>query len=217
MLASSQPLNITVLPASTPTPAVVVPTITSPAPGAELTAGNLGDLAGTGRPGDTLHIFDGNTDLDAATVGPDGAWRFPFPALGSGNHVMTARAVDANGNDLAISQPLNITIVDAASPTPTGGTPGTTPGATPGSGGTPAATPGSSSTPGTTPSATPGSGGTPAATPGITPTLTPTPVGTPSGGRVKSPALSSPLVSPCLLYTSPSPRDRTRSRMPSSA
>ena len=30
-------------------------------------------------------------------------------------------------------------------------------------------------------------------------------------------ALKAPLANPCLLYTSPSPRDRTRSRMPSSA
>ena len=30
-------------------------------------------------------------------------------------------------------------------------------------------------------------------------------------------AISSTEVTPCLLYTSPSPRDRTRSRMPSSA
>ena len=28
---------------------------------------------------------------------------------------------------------------------------------------------------------------------------------------------SDPVLNPCLLYTSPSPRDRTRSRMPSSA
>ena len=35
--------------------------------------------------------------------------------------------------------------------------------------------------------------------------------------RRKRPTLKSDLFSPCLLYTSPSPRDRTRSRMPSSA
>ena len=29
--------------------------------------------------------------------------------------------------------------------------------------------------------------------------------------------VAAPLLTPCLLYTSPSPRDRTRSRMPSSA
>ena len=224
LLAASVPLNISIVGGATPTPAVVVPTITSPAPGAQLTAGSLGDLAGTGRPGDTLHIFDGSTDLGAVTIGPDGAWRFPFPALGSGNHVITARVVDANGNTLATSQPLNISIVDAASPTPTAGVPGTTPGATPGAGGTPGttpgaggtpgATPGSGGTPGTTPGATPGASGTPGTTPGaggtpgvtpgttpgITPTTTPTPAGTPSGGRVKAPVLTSPLVSP--LHTS---------------
>jgi len=37
--------------------------------------------------------------------------------------------------------------------------------------------------------------------------------------RVKGPISwgRDPFLSPCLLYTSPSPRDRTRSRMPSSA
>ena len=230
LLAASVPLNITIVDAATATPAVVVPTITSPAPGAQLTAGSLGDLAGTGRPGDTLRIFDGNTDLGAATIGPDGAWRFPFPALGAGSHAITARVVDASGNVLATSQPLNITIMDAASPTPTGSAPGTTPGATPGAGGTPGATPGAGGTPaatpgaggtpgatpgaggtpgatpgaGGTPGATPGAGGTPGATPGAggTPGATPgiTPAATPSSGRVKAPTLTSPLVSP--LHTS---------------
>ena len=36
-------------------------------------------------------------------------------------------------------------------------------------------------------------------------------------GRVVEAAENVPPCSPCLLYTSPSPRDRTRSRMPSSA
>ena len=35
--------------------------------------------------------------------------------------------------------------------------------------------------------------------------------GPPDGGML------TPVYAPCLLYTSPSPRDRTRSRMPSSA
>ncbi|MBK9092324.1 MAG: hypothetical protein IPM84_06015 [Anaerolineae bacterium] len=114
VLASSQPRNITVAPAATPTPAVMAPIITAPAPGAQLTAGNLGDLAGSGRAGDTLRIHDGDKEIGQATVGPDGAWRFPFPALTSGAHAITARVVDANGNVQATSQPLNISIVDAA-------------------------------------------------------------------------------------------------------
>ena len=136
VLASSQPRNITVAPAATPTPAVMAPIITAPAPGAQLTTGNLGDLAGSGRAGDTLRIHDGDKEIGQATVGPDGAWRFPFPALTSGAHAITARVVDVNGNVQATSQPLNISIVDAATPG-SGGTPGVTPG----SGGTPAVTP----------------------------------------------------------------------------
>ena len=136
VLASSQPRNITVAPAATPTPAVMAPIITAPAPGAQLTAGNLGDLAGSGRAGDTLRIHDGDKEIGQATVGPDGAWRFPFPALTSGAHAITARVVDANGNVQATSQPLNISIVNAA---------------TPGSGGTPGATPGTTTTPAVTP------------------------------------------------------------------
>ncbi|MFZ1475477.1 MAG: Ig-like domain-containing protein [Anaerolineae bacterium] len=199
VLASSQPRNITVAPAATPTPAVMAPIITAPAPGAQLTAGNLGDLAGSGRAGDTLRIHDGDKEIGQATVGPDGAWRFPFPALTSGAHAITARVVDANGNVQATSQPLNISIVNAATPGTT-----TTPGVTPGSGGTPGVTPGSGSTPGVTPGSggtpgvTPGSGGTPGATPGTTttPAVTPTPI----AGRVKAPVLTSALVSP--LHTS---------------
>jgi len=181
VLASSQPLNLTVLPAPapTPTPAVVVPTITTPAPGAQLTSGNLGDLAGSGRPGDALRIFDGDTPVGEVTVGPDGAWRLPFPTLGSGNHTITARVMDANGNLLAASLPLDIRIVDAA-----------TPGATPGAGGTPGTTPGLTPGAGATPSSTPGAGSTPGATPGASATPTP------AGGRVEAPVLTSALVSP---------------------
>ena len=36
-------------------------------------------------------------------------------------------------------------------------------------------------------------------------------------GELKSLKIDPEAVDPCLLYTSPSPRDRTRSRMPSSA
>ena len=36
-------------------------------------------------------------------------------------------------------------------------------------------------------------------------------------GRIKTTFMTWGFISPCLLYTSPSPRDRTRSRMPSSA
>ena len=39
----------------------------------------------------------------------------------------------------------------------------------------------------------------------------------PRGGRAPPPSATLALRSSCLLYTSPSPRDRTRSRMPSSA
>ena len=38
-----------------------------------------------------------------------------------------------------------------------------------------------------------------------------------ASAALTQPAKSAPAVRPCLLYTSPSPRDRTRSRMPSSA
>ena len=213
-LVTSQPLNITVLPAPTPAPAVVTPVITAPAPGAQLTAGSLGDLAGTGRPGDALRIFDGDREIVRTTVGPDGAWRSPFPSLTSGAHSITARAVDANGSVLATSQPLAITILDAATSTPVATAGGGTPVATPGSGGTPVATPGGGGTPGATPGsggtpvATPGSGGTPVATPGSggTPVATPGSGGTPgatptpAAGRVKAPVLTSALVSP--LHTS---------------
>ena len=35
--------------------------------------------------------------------------------------------------------------------------------------------------------------------------------------RIKNPIFDYPIISTCLLYTSPSPRDRQKSRMPSSA
>ena len=49
------------------------------------------------------------------------------------------------------------------------------------------------------------------------PQVVTTHVGTINSVLVASSALDSPLLQSCLLYTSPSPRDRQKSRMPSSA
>ena len=73
------------------------------------------------------------------------------------------------------------------------------------------ATPGTASPSVSSPAAAPSVAPPVVTPPVVTPSLTPTPTLTPT----VVPTTAQPTT--CLLYTSPSPRDRTRSRMPSSA
>lgn len=73
-------------------PAVATLTIAAPANGATLVVGSHA-LQGTGRPGETLELFDNGTTLGTVTVGPDGRWSFLLPAsaLTAGAHTYEAR------------------------------------------------------------------------------------------------------------------------------
>ncbi|MCX8088461.1 MAG: proton-conducting transporter membrane subunit [Meiothermus ruber] len=71
-----------------PTAAAV--TISAPADGSTLALGSH-TLQGTGRPGETLELFDNGAALGTVTVGPDGQWSFALPALTAGAHTYEAR------------------------------------------------------------------------------------------------------------------------------
>ncbi|MCS7067566.1 MAG: proton-conducting transporter membrane subunit [Meiothermus sp.] len=74
------------------TPAVAALSITAPKSGSTLTAGSQA-LQGTGRPGESLELFDNGNLLGTVTVGPDGKWSFPLPASAQapGAHTFEAR------------------------------------------------------------------------------------------------------------------------------
>ena len=77
-------------------PAVAAVTIEAPLNGATLVAGSY-SLQGTGRPGETLELFDNGNALGVVTVGPDGRWSFPVAtsalssALAAGAHTYEVR------------------------------------------------------------------------------------------------------------------------------
>ncbi|MBO1435718.1 proton-conducting transporter membrane subunit [Meiothermus sp. CFH 77666] len=72
--------------------AVAAVSITAPPSGATLIAGSY-TLQGTGKPGETLELFDNGNPLGVVTVGPDGRWSFSLPAsaLALGGHTYEAR------------------------------------------------------------------------------------------------------------------------------
>ncbi|WP_058959341.1 Ig-like domain-containing protein, partial [Type-E symbiont of Plautia stali] len=67
-------------------------------------------LSGTAEPGSTVTISDGTTVLGTATVGANGTWSFSTPALGEGEHSLTATVKDQAGNISPASDSLTFTV-----------------------------------------------------------------------------------------------------------
>ncbi|MDN4371214.1 Ig-like domain-containing protein [Citrobacter portucalensis] len=91
-----------------------------------LTSGSVTDdttptISGTGTPGSTVLIFDGNNPIAiaTATVAANGSWSVDVPLTPNITHTLTFGAVDDAGNSLAADNPLTL-IVDTLPPaTPT--------------------------------------------------------------------------------------------------
>lgn len=80
------------------------------APGG-LTDDNQPTLSGTGTPGDTITITDGDTPLGTAVVDDTGAWTFtPDIPLADGEHDLGVTATDPAGNESAPATVIPITI-----------------------------------------------------------------------------------------------------------
>lgn len=137
LVSSSMPLYLTITPAAgvvTPvaparptiaTPALVLPEITSPRPGAQLPATAPGLLEGTAESGSTVRIYDGDKLIAEVVTGADGVWRILLPALGVGAHALTVRAVMPDGTEQLGGASLSVTVVAAPAapplpPAPTG-------------------------------------------------------------------------------------------------
>lgn len=68
-------------------------TITEPAADATLASGGF-TMKGTGKPGDSIQLFEDGTSLGNVTVGDDGNWSFDVPSPAAGAHTYAAKGAD---------------------------------------------------------------------------------------------------------------------------
>ncbi len=70
-------------------------------------------LSGTAEVGSVVTLYDGSSNgaavLGVATVGGTGLWSITTPELGGGTYTMTARALDAAGNETSTNTSLSVT------------------------------------------------------------------------------------------------------------
>lgn len=90
-------------------PALSAPTADTAGPSGQFTP----ILSGTAEIGSVVTLYDsasiGAAVLGVATVGGDGLWSITTPELGGGTYTMTARALDAAGNETSTTTPLSVT------------------------------------------------------------------------------------------------------------
>jgi hypothetical protein len=71
-------------------------------------------IGGTGEPGDTVRLFDGNTAAGSGLVGTGGLWSVTAGPLSPGVHSLTASESDALGDVSGLSAALALTIDTSA-------------------------------------------------------------------------------------------------------
>lgn len=67
-------------------------------------------LSGSGEPGASVSIYDGNVLLGVALVDVNGSWQFTTPALSNGAHSLTVTSTDAAGNTGPASVPFALNV-----------------------------------------------------------------------------------------------------------
>ncbi len=91
------------------------PTLVAPAAEAALLAGQPGEISGTAAPNAQVRVSDGDVSLGETTADADGQWTLAVPALTPGTHTLTVQVLDANGNVVATSEPLTVTVGEPTS------------------------------------------------------------------------------------------------------
>ena len=91
-------------------PGAGAPAIKLPAAG--LQASEPLTLEGTGTPGSTVTLYDGDEVIAETTVAPDGTWTLTVPPLAAGTHSLVAKQVGADGKELGASAPVELTVAD---------------------------------------------------------------------------------------------------------
>ena len=79
---------------------------------AALKAGEPVVLEGTGEPGTTVTLYDGDQVVAETVVAPDGTWTITVPPLAAGTHSLAAKLLGAGGKEQAASAPLELTVAD---------------------------------------------------------------------------------------------------------
>ena len=74
-------------------------------PAAGLKASEPLTLEGTGTPGSTVTVYDGDEVVGETTVAPDGTWQITLPPPAAGAHSLVAKQVGADGKEQAASHP----------------------------------------------------------------------------------------------------------------
>ena len=120
--AASAPIELTVadgqVVVATPAPsaaATAAPGAGAPAiklPAAGLQASEPLTLEGTGTPGSTVTVYDGDEVVGETTVGADGTWAMTVPPLAAGTHNLVAKQVGADGKEQGASAPVELTVAD---------------------------------------------------------------------------------------------------------
>ena len=85
-------------------------------------------LEGTGTPGTTVQVYDGDQVVGETVVAPDGTWKITLPPLALGAHNLVAKLLGADGKEQSASAPVELTVADgqivvatAVPPAPTAG------------------------------------------------------------------------------------------------
>ncbi|PGH56145.1 hypothetical protein CRT60_14330 [Azospirillum palustre] len=90
-------------------PGLSVPTADTAGPSGQFTP----ILSGTAEANSVVTLYDGSVVgaavLGVVTVGNSGLWSITTPELGGGTYTMTARALDAAGNETVTTTPLSVT------------------------------------------------------------------------------------------------------------
>ena len=79
---------------------------------AALKAGEPVVLEGTGEPGTTVTLYDGDQVVAETVVAPDGTWTMTVPPLAAGTHSLAAKLLGAGGKEQAASAPIELTVAD---------------------------------------------------------------------------------------------------------
>ncbi|WP_160172480.1 Ig-like domain-containing protein [Caballeronia sordidicola] len=103
----------------------VTPTLTddngASIPAGSTTANNHPHINGTGKAGDIITVYDGNTVLGSTTIGSNGQWSFASGNMSTGSHSINVTETNAAGTPSAHSGSIGFTYSNVAgAPTITG-------------------------------------------------------------------------------------------------
>ena len=109
---------------ATVSPVASTPTISQPAAGSGISGAAPGAIVGQAPPGSVVEVYDGDKKLGETKADQAGNYRFSLPTLAPGQHTLSTRTNDANGNPIASSAPIPVTVsggqVAQVSPIPAG-------------------------------------------------------------------------------------------------